>query len=306
VQSIVAALFVGFVIGVVTYRGLAPSLYQPLINAPATLAGDYDVLFHRRDENRLMNGRKFEKARFSSFVQENIVIDTLRSEFGWNAQQQVFVLGDDSAFYMMLGTAVPYVANNYNESPIEEQQHVLHWLHDRQPRFVIWNPSKSSFDLVPHSVRLPGIYQYVVENYHPVKTVAPYQILIANQNQSEDDGLYWRQQLGTHLDLGHIPRLTKATDYRNCPANDLAHCQSVLFVRFPGSSAPGKVVLSLESQSGPLDVAFDIVAGTRECIVDLDRLWFRKLIGPTPRTTIAVPGAELRQELRLRKNNILY
>ncbi len=305
-QSIVVALFVGFVTGVVTYRGLVPSLYQPVMNAPATLSGNYDVLFHRKEEIRVMNATKFERARFSSFGAENAVIEALRSEFGWNPQQQVFVPGDDPVFYMLLGTSTPYVASTYNGSPITEQQHVLQWLHDRRPRFVIWNPSKSSFDTVPHLVRLPLLYQYVVENYLPVKTIAPYQILIANEAHAEANAAYWRQQLGTHLDFGHIPRLTKMSDYRNCSANDAAHCQTILFVRFPPTSVPGKTVLTLESPSGPFEVAFDIIAGTRECIIDLDRLWFRSFIGTTPRTALSVPGAEVQQEFRLRKSDVLY
>jgi len=305
-QGVVAAMFVGFVMGVVTYRALLPSLYQPVMNAPGTFLRNYDFLLHKREETRQMNAAKYEPARFAGFTSENAVIEALRREFGWNPQQQIFVPGDDPVFYILLGTSPPYVASTYNASPIREQQRVLQWLHDRRPRFVIWNPSKAYFDEVPHVVRLPLIYQYVVENYHQVKTVAQYQILIENRDHAETDPLYWRQQLGTHLDLGHIPRLTAASGYRNCPGNSPAECQSVVLVRFPDSSAPGKVVLTLESPSGPFEVAFDKVAGTKECIIDLDRLWFRSFIGTTPRAAVSVPGAQLRQELRLRKSDVLY
>jgi hypothetical protein len=179
-------------------------------------------------------------------------------------------------------------------------------LRDHRPRFVIWNPSKSSFDLVPNSVRVPPIYQYVVENYHYVKTVVPYQILISTQEHSEGDANYWRQQLGPRVDLGHIPRLVPNSDYRNCPGDDGAHCQSLIFVRFQSALAPVKAVLTLDAPSGSFEVAFDGVAGTRECIIDLDRLWFRSFIGATPHMTFSIPSAELHQEYRLRKSNVLY
>jgi len=207
---------------------------------------------------------------------------------------------------MLLRVKPPYDSSTYNSSPLEEQQRVVQWLQERKPRFVIWNPTKSSFDSVPHTVRLPLIFRFVVENYRPVKTVDPYQILIATQEHAEGDAAFWRQYLGTRLDMGHVPRLTKASGYRDCPGENPSSCEPVLYIRFPSKPAPGKVVLTVDSPSGPFEVAFNIVADTRECIIDLDRLWFRSFIGIVPRVTLSVPGAELRRELRLRKSDVLY
>jgi hypothetical protein len=305
-QSAVVALYLGFVIGVLEYRGLVSPLYRTVIHAPALVAGNLDVMFHRSREVRVVNAARYDRSRFDGFVVENRVVDTLRNEFGWNSQQTVYVLGDDVVFYMLMRQKPPYVLSTYNGSPLEEQQRVVQWHEERKPRFVIWNPMKDSFDTVPHTVRLPLIFRYVVENYRPVKTVEQYQILIAKQEPAAGDGAFWRQYLGTRLDMGHIPRLTKASGYRDCPGENPSSCEPVLYVRFPSRPAPGKVVLTVDSPSGPFEVAFDVVAGTRECIIDLNRLWFRSLIGIVPRVTLSVAGAEIHHEFRVRKSDVLY
>jgi hypothetical protein len=198
------------------------------------------------------------------------------------------------------------VANNYNCSPLTEQQHVLEWLRERRPRFVLWNPSKDVFDGVPHAVRLPLIYQFAVENYRHVRTVGPYHILMTVAERPGSDPHYWMQQLGTNLDLGNIPRLAKASGYRNCPAAGSTACAQVLFVHFSGAVPRGKAVAIIDSHSGPFQLKFDLVPGAREYIIDIDRLWFRSLVGPRPGATVPILGARTRQESRLRKTGVLY
>jgi hypothetical protein len=305
-QTAVAFAFLGFIFGVAAYRGPLPGLYQSLVDGPAKLAGNFNVLFHESKEIRAANASKFDPVRFSNFDAENAVLGVLRSELGWNRQQRVFVLGDESVFYILLREVPSYMSNNYNMSPIGEQQHVLRWLHQNKPRFVIWYPSHDSYGGVPHAVRLPLIYQFVVENYRPVKAVGPYQILIASTEHPASDSLLWEQLLGTKVDLGHIPELAKPSDYQTCLANAVESCQPLLVVHSTNATQPGKAVVTIDSVAGPVQIAFDMTVGKHEYIIDLDRLWFRSFLTPNPRMTLSVPEAELIKEFRIRKSNVLY
>ena len=80
----------------------------------------------------------------------------------------------------------------------------------------------------------------------------------------------------------------------------------MLFVRFSGAASKRKVLATIDSHSGQFQVQFDVVPSAREYIIDLDRLWFRSLIGPRPHVTVPIFGLGIRQESRLRKNGILY
>jgi len=305
-QGLAIAVFVGFVAGTADYRGELGSFYRSLRQAPTMLAADCDFLLRPHPEVQRANADEYDPARFASSGPENAVVQVLRNEFGFSQRQLVYVLGDDSVFYILLRQEAPYLTNNYNCSPLTEQQHVLEWLRERRPRFVLWKPSAGSFDGVPHVVRLPLIYQFVVENYRYVRTVGPYHILMTVTERPGTDPLYWIQQLGSNLDLGNIPRLTKASGYRNCPATGSTPCADVLFVRFSGAASKRKVLATIDSHSGQFQVQFDVVPSAREYIIDLDRLWFRSLIGPHPHVTVPIFGLGIRQESRLRKNGILY
>jgi len=306
IQIVVAGMFIGFVTGFASYRGADRTLYRSIINGTAALAGNYDVLFNRNQQIRVANAAMYNPARSTGLSTEQAVIDVLRGEFGWTPEQPVYVLGDDPAFYILLRERPPYIINNYNMSPISEQQNLIQWLQEKRPRFVIWNASNDSFDGIPHVVRLPLIYQFVVEHYRPTKAVGPYQILIAATQHPASDSLLWEQLLGARVVLGHIPELTRLSDYRTCPANAVESCQRLLHVNSTNATQHGATVVTIDSVVGPVQVVFDMTAGRREYIIDLDRLWFRSFIGGNPRITASVPGIELSLEDRLRKSNVIY
>jgi hypothetical protein len=235
------------------------------------------------------------------------VVSVLEHELGWRSSQPVYVLGDDPVFYVLLRVAPPYCPNNYNCSPVTEQQRVVRWLRQERPRFVLWDSSKSSFDGVPHAVRVPLIYQYVAENYRELRAVGPYWILVSAAEQGGGNPEFWRQQLGSRVDLGHIPELTRISDYQDCPRSDAVHCQQLIFVRRGSGLAPGKASMTIESPTGRFELAFDMAAGSHTYIIDLDRLWFRTLVGSSAwRLNGLSANTEVSEELRLRKSGVLY
>ena len=126
------------------------------------------------------------------------------------------MLGDNSIFYILLNRQPPYISNSYNDSPIYLQQTVLDWFHRKNPRFVIWVPDDLVYDHVPHTVRLPLIYTYVVEHYEFLREIGPYHILAERPPDHPPDLEYWRRVLGGRVDLGFIPGRARLADYAAC------------------------------------------------------------------------------------------
>jgi hypothetical protein len=302
-QAAVAAVFVGYIAGIAQYHGTVKQAYSATLSAPHVLAGDLSLFMSRDEGIHQVSANEFDPRRFTEFRPENDVVRVLKSEFGWTNGQNLYVLGDESVFYILVGQQPPYVTSNYNCSPLVEQEHVLKWLQTQRPRFVIWNPTKDSFDAVPHIVRLPIIYQYVVEHYSILKTVGPYEILINTMERPSADPLYWPKELGNSIDLGRIPQLTRASEYQECKASQ---CGTVLYIRLSSAAPSGKATATVNSSVGPMQVNFDLAAGYKDYIIDLDRLWFRGFLTGGNTVSLSIPGAEVRQEKRLRKIGILY
>ncbi|HEY6344076.1 MAG TPA: hypothetical protein VIY49_21480 [Bryobacteraceae bacterium] len=304
-QTIALASFVGFVLGFAQYRGGAGGMARTVAEAPKIIAGDSTMLAVERAEIRSVNAQQYEPDQIAGFTAEKAALNTLRDEYGWNSRETIYVLGDDAVFYILAGQDPPYMSNTYNGSPLNEQERVLAWLQERRPRFVLWNPSDTSFDGVPQISRLPLIYQYIAEHYRQAKAVGPYQILVPAERPAIDPE-FWKRQFGSAIDLGHIPGLTGESNYRKCTGSSAESCRTVLVVRLPGATPPGQEVVSFDSAYGPFQVTFSRTAGEREYRIDVDRLWFRSYIGIRPLASTSTPTGEVIAELRQRKSGILY
>lgn len=278
---------------------------RTVADAPKVIAGDSKMLAAERAEIRSANAQQYEPAQIAGVTAEKAALDTMRNEYGWNSQEPIYVLGDDAVFYILAGQDPPYVANNYDASPLNEQARVLAWLREHRPHFVLWNPSATSFDGVPYITRLPLIYQYIAEHYRQGKAVGPYQILVSAELPAIDPA-FWKRQLGNSIDLGHIPGLIRESEYRECTGSGAESCRAVLVVRLPGATAPGQEVVSFDSPHGPFQVIFSRSAGQREYRIDVDRLWFRSYIGTRPLAATSTAAGEVITELRQRKPGILY
>jgi hypothetical protein len=80
----------------------------------------------------------------------------------------------------------------------------------------------------------------------------------------------------------------------------------VLIVRFSGAAQQGKASAVIDSPSGSFRLQFDFVPNRQQYFIDFDRLWFRTLIGPHPRASVPIAGAEVTQETQLRDDGVLY
>jgi hypothetical protein len=279
-SRMVIAIFLGCIAGIAAHEKFFSAIFDSdFKGAPHNVIAVADLLLHQRKEIDQANDALYARSRFEAFTQQNAVVDNLTDACGLHPQDSVFVLGDDLVFYILLNQETPYSTNVYNESPIYEQQKVLDWLNRRDPRFVIWAPGAApqtlAFDVVPNVVRLPLIYSHIVQNYKFLRVVGPYHILARRAATESPDLNYWRQTLGTSIDLGGIPRRARLASYDTCEG-DKARCDALLVVRYP-QSAPvprSKLKVMVEAAGSPFQVQLDVAPGQREYVVNMNRLWF--------------------------------
>jgi hypothetical protein len=307
---IIIAAFLGCILGIAVHRDLFQGIYHQDVQAgPGKVFGTIDGLLHHRQEFDRVNATLYSRSRFAGVEVQNAVADNLIQACGLRPDDSVYVLGDYPIFYMLLQQRPPYSSNTYNDSPIYEQQKVLDWFHRKNPRFVVWGTDVMGYDQVPHIVRLPLIYTYVVEHYEFVRAIGPYHILAERLPDHPPDLGYWRRVLGDRVDLGAVPGLARLTEYAAC-GGDAARCDAVLVVKYPHSRpAPGsKLTVDIESRGGPFRIQFDVDPKEREYVVNLNRLWFW---GPlsrqtTPRITAEDTAAEVVMDYRRERSSVLY
>ena len=310
VSRVIIAAFLGCILGIAVSRGAVWAIYtQGVETAPAKVASSIDALLHHAKEFEQVDSTLYSRFRFQGFDAQNAVVDNLIQNCGLRDEESVYVLGDESIFYILLNKYPPYISNSYNDSPIYEQQKVLDWFERKRPRFVIWAPGDAIYDAVPHVVRLPLIYTYVIGHYELLREMGPYQILAERPPNRPPDLGYWRRMLGDRVDLGHIPGRARLAEYAACDG-EVARCDAVLVVRYPPSSpvAKGKLTVDIEAPGGLFRAQFDVAPEEREYVVNLNRLWFWRLLADSgaPRITAEDAAAEAAMDYRRERSPVLY
>jgi len=313
VARIAIAVFLGCLAGGAYYQGLwAHVVENDFTKVPEKVSDALAVALHDDKEIGQVNDSLYERSRFVGFDAQTAVLDNLKGASGLRSDDSVYVLGDDLIFYILLKQAPPYHSNFYNTSPIYEQEKVLDWFHRKNPRFIIWGtggPGAESFDLVPNVVRLPLIYDYIVENYGLSHEVGQYRILTRRAANEPPDLKFWRQALGERIDLGGVPRRARLSEYGSCEG-DKALCDAVLVVRYPGPEpvSPGKLNVKVESAAGPFQIQWDVAPGQREYVVNLNRIWFWNVLAKsrTPEIFIQDEHAKAFLGYHRERGRVLY
>jgi hypothetical protein len=299
-QSVAAGLFCGALLAL--YAGALLGVARTITRSPAELVSNWRVWNDRELRGRV-NSEMFARSRFAAFKDATATVDVLERELGYTREDRAYVMGDDSFFYSLLGQDAPYNINHYRSSPIYEQRRVVDWLVRRRPRYVLWNPAVSIFDGVPHSVRVPLIYQHVVEHYAYLRSSGVYDILVRRNADAPMDSAYWRRRVGEMVDLGHVPRLSRVVSAPACTGGE---CAEVALVRLPAVEWRRKTSLRLMTDAGEFVVMFDVEPGVKEYATRLDRLWFWPLIRDRNGVSAALNERGLVERVRRHAADQLY
>jgi hypothetical protein len=222
----------------------------------------------------------------------------------------VWILGDDSPITMMLGHNWPYYYNDfYDTSPLALQKKVLRLLQRHPPARVVWNvsPDAMVFDAVPSIVRVPLLFEWAIRSFTPERQLGDFIILGQRDPNGPTDFAWWRDRLGTTLDLGHIPNVASLPAHE-CDAA-AAGCGSFLVVKAPpGLTLPPVVDIPVTAEGLSYTVRFSTTPRVSRNVVPLDRLWFWNTASRDKRSAAVglVNGAEVELTHRQLDPNVLY
>jgi hypothetical protein len=228
----------------------------------------------------LLAAEEWKPARDAYFYPSNGSFSPIsRDEFvagvrqltGMRANDNIFVLGDSSDLYIVLRRPLPFYPNLYNQSPLFSQHRTMAWVKEHDPKFLFWNPQEREFDLVPNPVRAPLLYSYAVADFVPVGTVSKFDVMRRRLPNEPPAVAYWRDKLGSSLDLGYIPTRSRALS----EAEDGGRYEMRYLIVRTLAPEEGKVYsVSLQLAGEPYAVRFNGRKGVTEYAVAIDRLPF--------------------------------
>jgi len=157
----------------------------------------------------------------------------------------IYVLGNNSEIYALFGKTPPYSIYLYNMSPIDLQLRTISWLQQKRAKYVFWDFVHNDFDGVPNEVRLPLLFDYIVEHYKPLGANSRYRIL-KRMDDGEKPALdFWFSVLGSAIDLGSIPAASDLTG--NTPGGEHG-IGLVVTIPQPVNDTKARVTLALNGQ----------------------------------------------------------
>jgi hypothetical protein len=191
----------------------------------------------------------------------------------------------------------------YNTSPLEDQRDVVGWLAQHRPRFVVVDRTTDSFDGIPHDVRIPVIFQHVIENYVYDHSVGPFDVLRRSPDQAPRQDAYWTRSLSRDADLGHVPDLMRY-EIRSCEGG--VECGAFLRLEASRGSSAGQVEVPIRFGRHKVVIRFQASYRRSEYTIPLARIWawglsrHPKLAGPP------TPGWRAEILSGVQPRNILY
>lgn len=276
-QKMLSFLSLGCFLGWGIQTGITKSIINGYLVAPKDLIKNIEVLnldsaVLKKQQDLFFNPESFINS--SPDIRDVYsFFDTLEVD---HSIPEIFVLGDDSLFYIILKKIPPPFVSVYDGSPLYAQENTINWLNSKNPPYVIWNSTVNVFDNVPNPVRVPLLYEYVAKNYLPVKKFGKYFVLKKRLNNENIDLAFWNEALGSELSLGYVPAESNIKDLAACE-NETKDCYQVLeLIPLPEKlGQPLKVIFKVGDQS--LSVQFLTRISTKNYYITLNRLWFWSL-----------------------------
>jgi len=252
-----------------------------------------------RDET-LLYRTTVTRERLAAYQEELFVADAVASLAPGG---RMFVLGDSQYLYPITGSRPYWVISGWDASPLREQRRVVEELNNDPPDVVVFDPRDIEYDGVPSELRLPLIYRWVVERYSVHSSVGSYELLTPRNAEQDIDWSYWRQMLGTTLDLGRLPAATTAAG-ASCDLDGGAsdHCLAYLTLEVEGVDAVVTRTITLSGPSGFFRLKFLQQPGDRRLEIPLGRMWFW-----TKESTVFVPTDwVIDHEMHGARDSVLY
>jgi hypothetical protein len=226
-----------------------------------------------------------------------------------NSNPTFYVLGDQSYFYIIGKQKPPYCICLYSASDIKEQIRLISWLKDNRIEYIVWNSRDNSFDNVPHLVRVPIIYNYILENYEFCNTFSSYEVLRRKEKKSPIDVRFWTTYLGDSIDLGNIPRVSSCQKLEKLSSEDGPLCDEILKIETNGITKDEKRFVRIKGNEHVFRIYFN-QHGKGPYYIYLSRVWFwnalkKNALNPEVETDEA-SGLKIEIIKKKSKNEYLY
>lgn len=282
--------------------------WEAVTRGPQRALATIEATFNAREDFAADERVEFEPQRFRHFPGYPAVVRQLRRDPTVQAGGRVWILGDDSPITIMLGRAWPYYYPDlYDTSPISFQQRVLSRLERDPPQRVVWNLFASSYDSVPHVVRVPLLFDWTVRHFALHRLTDMFAVLRPLEPGESPDLDWWRTRLGATVNLGHVP---EATTVHGGECSERERCETYVVIEYPDSVVPPpELAVPIHVAGHLFEVKFPTSVDSSRYIVRLDRLWFWTAAPPGARRrvdTTGLNGATVKLERRTIDANSLY
>lgn len=279
--------------------GTATSIVKNHLLAPLDIPGGLATL--ARCPDRLEGPAKsyFRDEAFLDPNGENAAVVSYVRTLRERREEKIFVLGDEAYLYIIKDQLPPRFQTIYNSSPIWAQNEVIAWLDRDRPKFVIWNSWARTFDGVPNVVRIPIIFDYVIQHYVPAQSLGSgVEVLVRTESGVPVAFDFWLPRLGPRIDMRRLPAYSNAATLHDAAEPRAPGVHDVLEV-----TASEAVAAAEDEHSVAIDVAghelyvdFRAVRHRSLYRIDLDRVWFwsaAKAAGLEPRLAAVQPDSAL-------------
>lgn len=273
-MAVKSTLFFGGMVGLTTAiffnTGVVNQSWQRLTNAGQRIAAAAHVITMDTKELAAYRADQFSSARLKPFSDEAALLNELKFKVGH--MPGFYSLTDAQILYVLAGVKPPYQINGFNMSPIFEQIRMVDYLRSKKIEYVIVEPSKMTFDGFSYSVRLPILYNYVVENYVPGFSTQRFSVFRLRKPGEQIALDTWILILGSNVNLGHLPV------YSMLPESSLVNCESdcddMLKVSISKVEQEQLVTIPFIVNGKALGISFVAVPGKMEYWIKLNRIWF--------------------------------
>ncbi len=251
---------------------------------PVTIVRDVAQVVDRKELSEAANDR-FAVERFAADPVKMFIADQVALKLGAPDAGPFAVLGDAAILYVLFGQAPPDHIEMYTMSPRDNQRDVVAALRRTPPRRLIWRRD-FNIDGVPYHVRDPLVFAYAIATYVPEQRGDPWDLLRRRRPDERVPLAYWRERLGTTVDLAGIPGYSHGAEHERCGGGAGCVPYAIVTGRSPGDGVP--VVVRLAGT--PYAFALATHNGENRYAVRLDRLWYWPYAGAGARLVGATPG----------------